>query len=179
MKFKLKTYYYLYKFYITIFIEDHVQRVYYNLKYTKTKIIRAIQYAIIGYNSHDYDYSALFELINYKMERMHKAFIEDITMFGLFNKREFRSLKLCIKLYKKFEYSKNVDSVYKRWGSPEIDRSHSPHISLTHKKANTPETKAILNRELTAAHSADEAYRKRARDLYFKIFEKYHRKWWS
>lgn len=137
---------------------------------------RAIAYGKIGYGSYDWDHEYLLDLMNFKMVRMYDVFLKEEIFSN--PKKEFKSLRICIKLYQKRTYSKNINSVYKRWGDPEMEL-HGNFASIVYKRARTPELKKILSREIAAAYNADERKRAKYEELYFKILHKYHRKWWS
>lgn len=137
---------------------------------------RALEFAKIGYGNFDWDHGFLLELINFKMTRMYDAFLKEDIVFNA--KREFRSLNICLKLYKKRNYSKNIESVYDRWGRPTINKD-SVFGYVSYKNASTPELKKILTREIASAYNADIKQRNKYEDLYFRIFKKYYKTWWT
>jgi len=152
-----------------------INSTFHRFKYYIKNFRRSIAYFLFGFNNNDYDYESLFELMDFKLKRMYDELAND----GIMQYSDLRSLKLCINLYTKFNYNKNVESVYSRWGKPELDKSNGHMFTIVHKKVTSPELRVIFNKELSAAHLADELRRKKYKELFFKIMMKYHSYWWS
>lgn len=161
-------------------IQSFIMVMYYKTVSLYVNVKRSLEFAKFGYDNHDWDHERLLDLMNFKMTRMYDRFLKEEIF--LHPKKEFKSLRICLKLYKKRNLRRNIENVYKRWGDPEIKTESIgtlSHLIVYHSKANTPELKKILDREISSAHIADQARELRNEQLYFKIFQKYHKTWRS
>jgi len=140
------------------------------------KLQRAISYAIFGYNNEDYDYSFIYELLEYKLKRTERALINGISEH---DKSTLQSLRIALRLLNRInkkEYTYFLDQHDEKWGKPilsvgpiqVIERPNVMAYDRTQERA-----------ELIEAMTKDDAQEIRDITLLHNIMAKYSRAWWD
>lgn len=161
------------------------------------KLKRALAYFLRGWKSPDYNRDYLYKDMLFKMQRMMVQFNTERGSVFAADEKEFKrdqtikSLRIAIKLLDKMvrpwkHYRKNMLEFEKTYGEVTLERTGEEVIRgetlikvdlMINGKPlrDNPELQA-KNRE---AHARDDRHEERDRKLFFKIFEKYSRYWWS
>jgi hypothetical protein len=154
------------------------------------KVKRSFDFAVHGWNSYDWDYGYLLELIEFKLKRMKK---EIDNGHHVPDKTTNQSLRICIKLLKKInfrDYHYFMDLHNKKWGDcewvwhrtdeegKEIPNGAS-RVEFKRPNAVTEEEKAKEREEFRIAYKLDDAQRERDVRWLFNIMAKYHQCWWD
>lgn len=148
------------------------------------KIKRAYDYAVFGWSNYDWDYGYMYELLQFKLERMEAALKGGVAIQS---KESMKSLRVCIKLLKRINrdsYNYNTELHYKKWGEPkisflsEIGSDYSKFV-VEHENVKTPEDKVQEHAEIKEAIRKDVAQENRDKRLLFRIMEKYSNLWWD
>lgn len=154
--------------------------------YVRNKLrafVRACQYARIGWNNPDWDYSFLLELLAFKLARMEKA----LWRHTAGEKESKQALRLAVRLVKKLQtehYNWHYDQHEKRWGpttSEFIPCENMPGYTtwkMTREKV-TDENREQMEEELKLAFELDEKTRSRDAAWLFGIIAKYYNHWWD
>jgi hypothetical protein len=154
------------------------------------KLKRFVAYGMHGYNTYDWDYGYLFEMLEFKLKRMQH---EIINGHHTPDKATDQSLRLCLKLLKKLngrDYHYFMDIHNAKWGESEwVFHRHDEdgkeiengcsRLEIIKPNANTPEEKAQERAEFSIAYKKDDAQQARDKRLLFRIMEKYHQCWWD
>jgi hypothetical protein len=151
------------------------------------KLSRAFSYFKIGFNSVDYDYSDLYKLIKFKLDRYLDFFINrgwhdtECPMYRI----KIKSLKLSIKLLNKiinFDYDRYSSKHDEKWGKSEIDTipyGEFFQLKFSRKNAISQEDQDQERIENNIAYDKDDQERQRDLDKLFNIIRKYHICWWD
>lgn len=154
------------------------------------KVKRSFDYAVHGWNSYDWDYGYLFDLIEFKLKRMQREIEKG---HHLPDKKTDQSLRLCLKLLKRInkrDYRYFCDLHEKKWGELEWiwhetyeDGTKIPNnctrLELKRPNAQTQEEKNKEIEEFRIAYKKDEMQRERDVRWLFNIMGKYHQAWWD
>lgn len=154
------------------------------------KVKRAFDFAVHGWNSYDWDYGYLLELIEFKLCRMQK---EIQNGHHVPDKATDQSIRICIKLLKKIngrDYHYFADLHDQKWGESEwvwhkTDENGqeipngASRLEIKRPKAVTPEEKEQERKEALEAYRKDDAQRERDVRWLFNIMAKYHQNWWD
>jgi hypothetical protein len=154
------------------------------------KVKRALAFAVHGWNSYDWDYGYLLDLIEFKLKRMQK---EIKNGHHVPDKATDQSIRICIKLLKKInrrDYHYFAGLHDQKWGESEwvfhktdengqeISNGGS-RLEIVRPKAVTPEEKEQERTEALVAYRMDDAQRERDVRWLFNIMAKYHQCWWD
>ena len=146
------------------------------------KLQRAISYAIFGYNNEDYDYSFIYELLEYKLKRTERAMITGVAEH---DKSTLQSLRIALRLLNRInkkQYTYFLDRHDEKWGRPilnfePIQGTNSSNLIIERllvKPGEEPQERV----ELIEAMRKDEAQQTRDMRLLHNIMAKYSRTWW-
>lgn len=161
-----------------------------------TKLKRALDYFVFGWNNRDFDNFYVDQLVLFKLKRLEYNFVnfghhsEDCENYP----PKMKSLRLAIKLLKLYcNEDKNrmfMDAHDKKWGEADWqsekvegseDKPGGPYYRMLVNRvgAVTEEQKEQERKEFVDAYDKDERRHERLRATAYKIMIKYGHYWWD
>lgn len=183
---KFKRFLYKIKHFIKWEILYKIEGLYYRYK---ERIGRSLAFARFGWLNYDFDASTLYDLMAFKLKRVHAALLvghavqEDEDMDAL-----KEAIALCERLYnERYEHKYNEEHD-KKWG--EIESEHIPipdkdgkvrtyEWRSSRKGANTPELKEKERKEFMLCFENAEKDKHNDINKLAEIFKKYLNRWWD
>lgn len=139
------------------------------------RFTRSIQYAVIGWGNHDWDYSYIDSLLLFKLKRVLTC-LSNSSVLDLEhedNKRSIKSLRLAIKLLERIdkeEYcKKELDLAHEEWASS-FDKNVAFEIK-TDLSTMWKKIRSLLKKE--------DRLKQRDRKIFYAILFKYQHTWWD
>jgi hypothetical protein len=177
--------------YLPKLVREHI---YYPLeslysRYTE-RIGRSYAFAKIGWLNYDFDSHSLYDLMAFKLARIHKALVDGVAYQDDEDMNALlEAIKLCNRLYDEKYDDSYQDEHDKKWG--EIKSEHIPckwdakgKISMYQWKTSrdgvqTPEQEAIEREEWKKCYEQGEADRIKDLDRLNELFKKHLNSWWD
>lgn len=134
---------------------------------------------------YDFDGQCLFSIMEYKLKRISKALANDVAWQ---DPKDMKALSLAIKLAGRLKddhyESEGHERHQKLWGVPTdsftpIEGTTNSRWNIRYPKANTPELKVQMSKDLVIFYQAAERKRQREEKCFYAILHKYLRVWWS
>jgi hypothetical protein len=124
------------------------------------RLIRGFKWFKRGYNTYEWDYQPLIEIMRFKLQDMLDFWSNpnNIRIIETSRLRNVKNLKICVHLLTRIiddEYtSKTLESVEKKWGEPQI-------------------------KDRQKAYAKADKIKQHDQYLFFKIFSKQYERWWD
>ncbi len=151
------------------------------------RVSRTYAYAKFGYSNADFDHAYLWDLVEFKLKRIHRCFKESAVRK---HPRSYMApLEQAIKLAKRFSEKDYSDPYFnklqKKWGKGRFVKTAKSESEkyTTYRtirvKVKTPEDKKQYLKEMRECWKAGERDRKKDIQKFAKIIEKHSQSWWD
>lgn len=145
-------------------------------------VCRALAYAKFGLFNPDWDHTFFYALLQFKFERMQKAFENDPTVSA----ERTKSIRVAHKLAKRLtteNYRRALDAHDRKWGELEMtfgpaDKNDMREAIFKRKKVTTRTAKKEKIEFMAAVDADDRAHSRDIKRL-TDIINKYSQHWWS
>jgi hypothetical protein len=146
------------------------------------KLYRAIQYAIHGYGSEDYDHAHLYLDMSFKLKRMYK----DLDRYDFIDKKHYKHMRTAYLLLDRLANDDNdyLSSHNAKWGDikmsfiPIKDKDCS-RVMLSRKNVVAPEQEKQERVEFKHWCDIEKECINNELKLFCKLFERHSRGWWT
>lgn len=147
-----------------------------------SKFKRAFRFAVIGWHDHDWDYTRMYGMLWFKLDRMHAEMLRSES-----GDNRVKSVRLAARLAKRLSEEAYEDIIGElhdaKWGEMQyrfepVEGGNSKLITWR-EGANTKRKQAQERKEYRAAMDRALSWRQRDLKTLTDILLKYDRSWWT
>jgi len=162
----------------------------YKIKDIITRLKRGCKWFLRGYNTYEWDYNYLLEIMRFKLQDMLTFWdnIDNTNVIESSRLRNVKNLKICVHLLHRMiedDYISNASiECEERWGKLQIiygkeDKRGLTPITITPKLVKTEQDDEQARKDRDRAHKKAKLIKKYDQELFFKIFSKHYEYWWD